>query len=264
MGHNMDMHGDRPLVGLTSWTRRVRSGVKDRFNEAVPRGYTEGVEAAHGLPVVLPNSGDPSLAKDYVALVDGLLLTGGDDVHPRYYGESPHPRIDLVDERRDAFEIALLRAARERGMPVFGICRGIQIMNVALGGDLFQDLPSQAESTVGHAQKTLGEGAWHEIEVRPGTRLADVLGEAKVAVNSYHHQACRRVAPGLSVTATTPDGIVEAVEDPGHPFFLAVQWHPEVLEGGMARSSRRLFAGFVAAAREFRLLASKDRSAHPR
>jgi len=256
----MGMHGDtRPLIGLTSWTRRVRSGLKDRFNEAVPRGYTEGVEGASGLPVLLPNSDDVALAADYVARVDGLLLTGGDDVHPRYYGEPPHPKIDLVDERRDAFEIALLRAARERGMPVLGICRGIQIMNVALGGDLFQDIPSQAESTVGHAQKTLREGPWHEIEIRAGTRLAEVLGEPRIAVNSYHHQACRRIAPGLSVTATTADGLAEAVEDPGHPFFLAVQWHPEVLEGGNASSTKRLFAAFVAAAREFRLLSSKGK-----
>jgi gamma-glutamyl-gamma-aminobutyrate hydrolase PuuD len=260
----MGMHGDtRPLIGLSSWTRRVRSGVKDRFNESVPRGYTEGVEGASGLPVLLPNSDDPALAPEYVARVDGLLLTGGDDVHPRFYGETPHPRIDLVDERRDAFEIALLRAARERGMPVFGICRGIQIINVALGGALYQDVPSQAESAVGHAQKTLREGSWHEIEIRPGTRLLEVLGETRTAVNSYHHQACRRVAPGLSVTATTSDGLVEALEDPGHPFFLAVQWHPEVLEGGKAASSKRLFAAFVAAAREFRLLSSKGRSARP-
>lgn len=260
----MGMHGDtRPFIGVSSWTRRVRSGVKDRFNESVPRGYTQGVEGASGLPVLLPNSDDASLARDYVARVDGLLLTGGDDVHPRFYGEAPHPRIDLVDERRDAFEIALVRAARERTVPVLGICRGLQIMNVALGGDLYQDIPSQAESAVGHAQKTLREGPWHEVEIRPGTRLAEILGEPRTAVNSYHHQACRRVAEGLLVTATTVDGIVEAVEDPGCPFFLAVQWHPEVLEGGKAASSRKLFAAFVAAAREFRLLSSKGRSARP-
>jgi putative glutamine amidotransferase len=260
----MGMHGDtRPFIGLTSWTRRVRSGVKDRFNEAVPRGYTQGVEGASGLPVLLPNSDDVSLAPQYVARVDGLLLTGGDDVHPRNYGEAPHPKIDLVDERRDAFEIALLRAAREREMPIFGICRGLQIINVALGGALYQDIPSQAESDVGHAQKTLREGPWHEIGIRPGTRLAEILGEARTAVNSYHHQACRRVAQGLAVAATTADGLVEAVEDPGYPFLVAVQWHPEVLEGGKAASSMRLFAAFVAAAREFRLLSSKGRSARP-
>jgi putative glutamine amidotransferase len=136
-------------------------------------------------------------------------------------------------------------------------------MNVALGGDLYQDVPSQAESAVGHAQKTLREGAWHEIDIRPGTRLAEILRDTRVAVNSYHHQACRRVAPGLTVTATTSDGLVEALEDPGHPFFLAVQWHPEVLEGGEAVSTKRLFAAFVAAAREFRQLSSKGRSARP-
>ncbi len=258
----MVMHGDtRPLIGLTACTKPVRSGQKERLNEAVPRGYVEGVEGASGLAVVLPNTGDPSRARSYLDRIDGLLLTGGDDVHPRLFGEAPHPRLDLVDERRDQFEIALLLAARERRMPVFGICRGIQVMNVALGGDLYQDLPSQADSKVGHAQRTLDEGPWHDIEVCRGTRLAEVLGEAKTAVNSYHHQACRRVAEGLSVTATAPDGVVEALEDPGQPFFLGVQWHPEVLDGGAAATSKRLFAAFVAAAREFRALASKGRSA---
>ncbi len=258
----MGMHGDtRPLIGLTACTKPVRSGQKERLNEAVPRGYVEGVEGASGLPVVLPNSGDPAHAPCYLERIDGLLLTGGDDLHPRLFGEAPHPRLDLVDERRDRFEIALLLAARERRMPVFGICRGIQVMNVALGGDLYQDLPSQAASEVGHAQRTLDEGPWHEIDVRRGTRLAEILGEARTAVNSYHHQACRRVAEGLSVTATAPDGVVEALEDPGQPFFLGVQWHPEVLEGGAAATSGRLFAAFVDAAREFRALASKGRSA---
>jgi len=256
------MHGDtRPLIGLTARTRPVRSGEKERLNEAVPRGYVEGVEGASGLAVVLPNSGDPSSAPAYLERIDGLLLTGGDDVHPRFFAEAPHPRLDIVDERRDLFEIALLLAARERRMPVFGVCRGIQVMNVALGGDLYQDLPSQADSKVGHSQRTLDEGPWHDIEVRRGTRLAEILGEASTAVNSYHHQACRRVADGLSVTATAPDGVVEALEDPGQPFFLGVQWHPEVLEGGAAASSARLFAAFVAAAREFRAAASKGRSA---
>jgi putative glutamine amidotransferase len=259
----MGMHGDsRPLIGMSARTRMVRSNQKERLNEAVPRGYVEGVEGASGLAVVLPNSGDTANAVSYLERIDGLLLTGGEDVHPRLFGEPPHPLLDVVDERRDRFEIALLRAARERLMPVFGVCRGIQVMNVALGGDLYQDLPSQAVSEVGHAQKTLEEGPWHEVEVRRGTRLAAILGETRTAVNSYHHQACRRVAEGLSVTATAPDGVVEAFEDPNHPFFLAVQWHPEVLEGGAALTSKRLFAAFVAAAREFRALASKEPSPH--
>jgi putative glutamine amidotransferase len=259
----MGMRGDTPWIGLTAWTRLVGSEQKKRLNDALPRGYFEGVERASGVPVMIPNSGDPSKAALWLDRLDGLLLTGGDDVHPRLFGESPHPRIDLVDERRDRFEIALLRAARERGMPVFGICRGIQLINVALGGDLHQDLLSEPTATVGHAQRTLEEGAWHDIAIRPGTRLAAILGDTKAAVNSYHHQACRRVAEGLYVTATAADGVVEAVEDPRHPFFLAVQWHPEVLEGGEAASSKRLFAAFVAAAREFRGAASKVRSASP-
>jgi putative glutamine amidotransferase len=260
----MGMRGDterRPWIGLSSWTRAIRSGVKERPNEAVPRGYVEGVEAAGGVPVLLPNSADPARAPMSLERIDGLLLTGGDDVHPRLFGEPPHRCLDLVDERRDHFEIALVRAARDRGLPVFGICRGVQVMNVALGGDLFQDIPSQVEGAQGHSQRTLIEGAWHDVDIRPGTRLAGIALGNRAAVNSYHHQACRRVAPGLVVTATAADGIIEGLEEPGEAYFLGVQWHPEVLDGGADPLSRRLFAAFVEAAREFLLRSSKGRPA---
>jgi putative glutamine amidotransferase len=259
---NMAMRGDteRPLIGLTAWTRLVRSGAKERLNETAPRGYVEGVSAAGGLPVVLPN-GDPSQAPSLIARLEGLLLTGGDDVHPSHFGEAPHPKIELVDERRDRFEIALVHAARARGLPVFGICRGVQLMNVALGGDLFQDIPAQVDAAVAHTQRTLYEGPWHEIDLRPGTRLSSILGAPRVAVNSYHHQACRRVGPPLVVAATAPDGVIEGLEDPGDAFFLGVQWHPEVLEGGLDPTTRRLFAAFVDAAREFGRASSKERPA---
>jgi putative glutamine amidotransferase len=180
-------------------------------------------------------------------------------VHPRFFGEAPHPKIDLVDERRDQFEIALVHAARARDLPVLGVCRGVQLMNVALGGDLYQDIASQVDRALGHTQRTLGDGPWHDVELRPGTRLCGILGAPTAAVNSYHHQACRRVAPRLVVAATAADGVVEGLEDPHASFFLGVQWHPEVLEGGLDPTSRRLFSAFVEAAREFARASSKGR-----
>lgn len=261
----MGMRGDSersPVIGLSSWTRLLRTAAKERQFETVPRGYVECVEAAGGLPILLPNREDTAVAATCLDLVDGLLLSGGDDVHPRLFGEAPHRAIDLVDERRDRFEIALVHAARQRNLPVLGVCRGIQLMNVALGGDMYQDIPSQFENSLGHAQKTLGEGAWHEIDLRPGSCLAAIAGGTRAAVNSHHHQACRRLAEGLLASATAVgDGIIEGLEDPTMTFFVGVQWHPEVLEGGADPFSRRLFGAFVAAARDYRRAASKGQPA---
>jgi len=259
----MVMRGDierSPVIGMSSWTRLLRTATKERPTETVPRGYVDCVEAAGGLPVLLPNRVGTDVAEACLDLVDGLLLTGGDDVHPHLFGEAPHPRIDLVDERRDRFEIALIHAARRRGAPVLGVCRGVQVMNIALGGDIYQDIPSQFEGSIGHAQRTLGEGSWHEIDLQPGTRLAEICGAPRVPVNSHHHQACRRVGPGLVASATAVgDGMIEGLEDPRMPFFVGVQWHPEVLENGADPVSRRLFDAFVAAARDYRRAASKER-----
>jgi len=238
----------RPVVGLTSRTVRLRATASPRLAETLARGYVEAVERAGGLALMLPNTG-PERAGDYLDRIDALILTGGDDPHPRLFGEQPHPKLEAVDERRDLLEIELARGARARGMPLFGICRGIQILNVACGGGLIQDIASQAPRAIGHSQTTIGDQLWHEVEVAPKSLLERLVGGSPLRVNSFHHQACREAGEGLVATATAiGDGLIEALEDPGAPFLLAVQWHPEVSEATGDEASRALFAGLVAAA----------------
>ena len=233
-----------PVIGLTSRTMPLPATKKQRPTETVTRTYVEALESAGALCLLLPNV-DPGSAGDYLDRVDGVLLTGGDDPDPILFGEEPHPNIDVVDARRDRFEIAIAREAHERGMPLFGICRGVQLFNIALGGDIYQDIGSQTESGIQHTQRRLDDGPWHEISIEEGSRLHAVVGATSLRVNSFHHQACRRPGRGLSVCATSADGLPEAIEDPGRDFYLGVQWHPEL--GGAG--SEALFAAFVAAAR---------------
>lgn len=239
----------RPIVGLSARTLMLRAARQTRPAETAARAYVEAVEAAGGLCVVLPNTA-PKHAPALLDRLDGLVLTGGDDPHPRAFGEEPHPRIDVVDERRDAFEYALVAEADERGLPVFGICRGIQVMNIARGGDIHQDLVSQAEAPICHAQMTVEDATWHDVEISPETRLHAAVGRESIAVNSFHHQACRNLGKGLVPVAWTADRLVEALEDPSRSWFLGVQWHPELQPGPAGRG---LFRGFVEAA------ASKER-----
>ncbi len=248
---------DRPLIGITCRTALHQASQKLRQTETVTRTYVESVERAGGLALLLPNT-SPDAAEAYLDLVSGLVLTGGDDVAPRFYGEEPHPAIDLVDDRRDAFEIALLRAAHARRMPLLAICRGVQILNVAFGGDLYQDLPSQTGNTLGHAQRRLDDGPWHELNVEPPSLLARLSGPAPLHVNSFHHQACRRAGRGLVPTArAVRDGSIEALEDPSLPFWLGVQWHPELNAASGEPRSLALFSGLLSAARERGSAASK-------
>lgn len=250
--------GDRPAIALTSRTLPLRATGKTRPTETVARSYIEAVEAAGAYAWLVPNAGDLDRVPALLERVDGLLLTGGDDPHPHLFGEEPLPGIDQVDERRDRFEIELVRAARERGVAVFGICRGAQLMNVALGGDIYQDIANQTDSKVEHTQSRIDDGPWHRVEVVPETRLASLVGAGSMAVNSFHHQACRRVADELVVSARCPaDGLIEALEDPGAAFFLGVQWHPELTALAGDPASQALFAAFVEGARRRGPAASK-------
>jgi putative glutamine amidotransferase len=246
---------DKPVVGLTSRTLPLEAAGKTRPTETVARSYIESLEGEGALVVLLPN-GEPSWADDYLDRLDGLLLTGGDDPHAHLFGEEPHPAIETVDERRDLFEIALVRGARERGLPVLGICRGVQLINIALGGDIYQDIPAQTSGKVGHAQRRTDDGPWHRVEIRPGTLLARILGSDPREVNSFHHQACRRPGEGLVVSAESPeDGLIEALEEPNQPFFLGVQWHPELTP----EREGPLFRAFLEAARLRAGSSSKER-----
>ncbi len=180
---------------------------------------------------------------------DALLLGGGVDVDPARYGQAQLENGSVeVDSERDRIDFHLFEEARRRGAPVLGICRGLQVVNVALGGTLVQDIPTERPSDVVHARESDKTRRDHAVAVEPGSRLARLSGGAEVHVNSRHHQAIGTIAPGLAVSGTAPDGLAEAVEDAGGPWLVAVQWHPENLAAVGDPVSRRLFAEFVRAA----------------
>jgi putative glutamine amidotransferase len=197
-----------------------------------PHDVKEAFIKLGAIPLIIAFPDDVSkvdqLAQDYVQLIDGLMLPGGPDVDPTFYGEEPHPKIGMTLYQKDRFEIALIKAALAADKPIFGICRGIQIMNVAMGGTLYQDLESQyPELKIQHPQATLGQFATHHVELTADSKLAKLYGQSTIKVNSRHHQAVKAVGKGLKVTAVAPDGVVEGMESTDTDLFLGVQWHPE-------------------------------------
>jgi putative glutamine amidotransferase len=230
-----------PLVALTGTISLMDGVERARVNAA----YVRAVQAAGLIPVVLPPL-DPAHAERVLDAVSGLVLTGGEDVAPWRYGEQPHAALGKVNEARDAWEVAAIDAARARALPTLAICRGIQVLNVALGGTLVQDIPSQCPSGVAHARPDARGLRTHEVLIDGETRLAQMLGEERLTVNSSHHQSVARLARGLRVTARAPDGIVEGAEWEGDDWWaVAVQWHPEELIETPEEWDRRLFAGFA-------------------
>jgi putative glutamine amidotransferase len=208
--------------------------------------YLRSLEGAGLLPIVVAPMADPSRAGEILDAVGGLLLTGGEDVDPGRYGAARHPALGAVNPARDATELALLAAARDRRLPVLAICRGIQLLNVALGGTLVQDLPSQRPSDVKHDQPHDAASRTHDVAIVAGTRLAAATGTSAMPVNSYHHQAVDRLAAGLRVSATATDGLVEAVEtDDAAWWVVAVQWHPEDLTDDVRAWDRGIFRAFA-------------------
>jgi putative glutamine amidotransferase len=211
-----------PRIGITT-----SPGTNaDRPADVLNRAYIDAVVAAGGLPIVIPML-DPSLAGSMLASVDALVLSGGGDVDPARYGQQPVPEVAGVDRRRDTWELAIVRAALRRGTPVLGICRGAQVLNVACGGTLVQDLPSISEHPH-RASDRWGEVV-HLVEVDPASKLADVVDVLTVGANTLHHQAVAEVGAGLCAVAWAHDGTVEAVEADDARAVLGVQWHPELL-----------------------------------
>jgi putative glutamine amidotransferase len=213
--------------------------------------YVESVRRAGGEPRVF----DPAQDRpgQVVGEIDGLLMTGGVDIDPLRYGEARHETVTAIEPERDEFEFALILAAREARRPVFGICRGLQVMNVAFGGDLFQDITAQMAGILPHTVATPPCSIAHEVWVTKGSRLFALMQEKMVdadtcSVNSRHHQAIKRLAPGFEVTATAPDGVIEAIECPTSTFCLGVQWHPENF--WRTGEFRPLFEGFIEACRK--------------
>lgn len=215
------------IVGITT-TRTEADGLAI---ERVTTEYLESVERAGGTPVLLPPQPDCSAVGDILARIDGLMLTGGGDIDPGLYTDGDVlEQVTHVSRKRDEFEIALARASYDLGMPTFGICRGMQIMNVAFGGSLNQDLAACGVTREEHLQKRPFDRAAQTTLLEPGTRLAALFGGArKIAVNSMHHQSIRTLAPNFRISAQSADGVIEGIEDASRPFFLGVQWHPEYL-----------------------------------
>ena len=219
----------RPNVGITAATERVSYGVWEEVSAFIsPASYVRAVQRAGGRPVLLlPDPEDAENPNGVLDLIDALILTGGaGDVNPELYGEERHPETGPVQEERDAYELALARAAIERGVPTLGICRGMEVLNVVYGGSIEQHLPD----VLGHEEHrhTPGTYADHEVRLELGSLAAHAAGTERTPVKSHHHQGIKEVGDGLRVSGwATEDGAIEALEDPSHPFVLGVLWHPE-------------------------------------
>jgi len=221
-----------------SGTRRTDKG---RERVTLNTAYVRALAGAELVPLVVPPIIAPEAACSALDRVQGLVLTGGEDVDPARYGAAPHSRLGEVDPLRDALELALIAGARARRLPILAICRGIQIVNVALGGTLYQDLPTERPGPIEHSDSR----SRHDLQIEPGSLMHRTLGAVSATVNSRHHQAIRDLAPPLRASAWSEDGVIEGAElrKAGDPWLLAVQWHPEDdVEGA-------LFRGFAAAVR---------------
>jgi putative glutamine amidotransferase len=241
-----------PLVGISTSELRTPPHVEPlaqsdpaRRELALGLDYPKAIDQAGAIPVVIP----PMAASDLDGLLgrlDGLLLSGGPDLHPSHYGAEPHPELGPTEAALDAFELELLRRADAAGLPVLAICRGLQALNVARGGTLLQHLPADVGGPIAHRQHQPGRIATHPVRLEPASRLAGALGETALDVNSFHHQAVGALGRGLRAVAWAPDGVIEGLEATDRPFVVAVQWHAETLTG--RADHRGLFGAFVAAA----------------
>lgn len=236
----------RPIIGVTTYDGKSEAGLPI---VALVTRYVSAVLQAGGLPVLLPNQLSRDEWMDLYPRLDGVMLTGGGDISLKYFTGTDHPKINEVDDERDSLELPMLRAAVEDGKPFLGICRGCQVVNVALGGTLYTHIPDQVQTTIRHDcyPELPRTHLAHPVRIEEDSEIARIFGEPSLQVNSLHHQGIDILAPGLKAVAYAPDGVIEAVELPGHPFGFAVQWHPEWLTD--QEPTRNLFSAFVSACR---------------
>lgn len=240
----------RPIIGVSCMNDSSDGG---GATMAVRPSYLRALEAAGAVPMLIHLTDDSEVVRALYHRCDGILLPGGDDVDPRHYGEAPHSQLGEVDPQRDTVELALARWSREDGKPLLGICRGIQTLNVAFGGSLWQDIPSQLPGSLDHRSNThlkQYDVPGHPLLLEPDSWLAGQLDTAEVIANTMHHQALKEVAPGLRITGRAPDGVIEAVEGTGTQFVVGVQCHPEHLWKRAEPRWLRCFEGFVGRCRE--------------
>lgn len=216
----------KPIIGITSFFEKENSGKRS----TVSYDYVKAINAAGGIPLILPIIKEEELLDDYINIIDGLLLSGGEDLLPLLYGENPIDKVNSICCDRDECEMALFEKAYEKQIPILGICRGMQLINVALGGTLYQDINKQVENSLGHCpQESIADQPYHRVKIDEGSNLYNIFGKKDIEVNSFHHQSLKDIGKGLKATAYSHDGIVEGVESLERDFLIGVQWHPEKL-----------------------------------
>ena len=230
-------------------TVAVTAGIRldgDTSRVRLTAAYVNALESAGLIPLIVPPLSKADAAAAILDSVAGLVLTGGGDIDPSMYGEKRHEKVRSVNLERDTTEAALIEQAKERRTPVLAICRGIQMLNVALGGTLVQDIPSQVETTIDHDEDSPRDRRSHEIDIDSGSLIAQAVGTTHCTVNSFHHQSVKRVAAGMHVTARSPDGVIEGMESSDADWWvLAVQWHPEEMTRSPEPWDRGLFSAFA-------------------
>ncbi len=237
----------RPVIGLT------HSIQQDEKRLMMPMSYSNVIREAGGVPVLLPINREDEVIEAYAALVDGVLFSGGDDIDPTFYGEEQLWACGDVCPLRDEFELKLCRVLLEKypEKPILGVCRGEQVLNVALGGTLYQDVKSQLPGCIAHQQHQIAPYTSHCVTIEADSKLHAIYGDTQIMTNSFHHQSVKEIAPALVVTAKTADGVIEGFEKPDHPYYVGVQWHPErLVEREENANHKQLFKSFVDACRK--------------
>lgn len=237
----------RPLIGLTTYRRMLTTSIGERTHFTLLTNYAEAILAASGVPVLLPATESFSL-DELLTPLSGLLLAGGGDVNPELYSEPPHLTAERVDPIRDRFEMEAARWALRRDLPILGICRGMQLLNVATGGTLIQDIASQTDNPLRHSRPDAIDDPVHPVRIESDSRLAHVLGCTEVQVNTGHHQAAKQIAFGMRAVAWAEDGVIEAIESEDRHWVVGVQWHPEMMFRNHPEQAR-LFTALVEAGR---------------
>lgn len=236
----------KPVIGITT-------DVEKNDKHVLNNTYVKAVIRAGGLPIILPVGAEEDV-KQFAGLIDGLLLTGGGDIDPTIFGEEPHLRLGDVDPARDAVELDLFKEVLALNKPILGVCRGLQIMNIALGGNMYQDIYAQKEGDLlQHIQKAPNSHGSHFVQVEKESLLESITKTSQIKVNSYHHQAVKDVPKPLIISGVASDGVIEAIESTAHTFVLGVQWHPEALAQKEDAVSLRIFDAFIEKCTESRL-----------
>jgi putative glutamine amidotransferase len=228
-----------PVIGMTI--------DRDEQRCFLNHDYVQAIVQAGGMPLLIPYVTDPLTLQKYVDHCDGLLLTGGGDLDPRYFEQEPHPLLGTICPERDELELKVIALFLQQQKPVLAICRGCQLLNVAFGGDLYQDIASQTTSDINHDQCAPRGYPIHSITIQPNSLLASIVKVQRIRVNSYHHQVVKTVPEPLQVSAVADDGLIEAIESKEHRYVLGVQWHPEGMAIVQDKYAMQLFASFISA-----------------